>query len=189
MAQAKPRKHKLKAGQKIHSWTLIQRLRDDTTTKSPNLKIRWRCECVCGTRMTLPQYYLVRENPKTDCGCGRKTLKTIYNQEYRIWLMMHVRTEDPTHVAYKHYGGRGIRVCDEWHKSRGDEGFKAFLDFVGPRPSPAHSIDRVDNDLGYQPYQADGVTRQVRWATAKEQRANQRPYTYHKRDTKKPSEQ
>jgi len=173
--QIKPKKHKFSAGDKVGSLTLIQRLRDNVVTKSPNLRVRWRCECVCGNRITVPQYYMVRENPKTHCGCLHKSIKTIYNQEYRIWCMMHVRTEDPRHVAFKHYGGRGIRVCPEWHKDRGEEGFRAFLEFVGTRPSPGHSIDRVDNDLGYQPYQADGVTRQVRWATAKEQRANQRP--------------
>lgn len=165
----------LAAGTKVGSLTVIQRVHDDMKTSSPNLRIRLRVECVCGKRMTIPQYYIVRKNPKTSCGCQNKTIKTHYPQEYRIWWMMHVRTEDPRHEAYKHYGGRGIRVCEEWHKSRGEEGFRAFLEFVGPRPSPGHSIDRVDNDLGYQPYQADGVTRQVRWATAKEQRANQRP--------------
>lgn len=177
MAQAKPRKHNLKAGDVVGMLTIRQRLRDDVKTKSPNLKIRLRVECVCGKVFTVPQYYLVRANPKTHCGCQNRTIKTEFNEEYRIWLMMHVRTEDPNHVAYKHYGGRGIRVCEEWHKDRGEEGFRAFLEFVGPRPSPGHSIDRIDNDLGYQPFQRDGSTRQIRWATAKEQRANQRPYT------------
>lgn len=173
--QAKPRKYKIKAGDKFGFLTVIQRVRDNVQTKSANLKIRFLCECVCGTRETIPQFYLIRENPKTHCGCKNKSVKTIHNEEYRIWLMMHVRTEDPRHVAYKHYGGRGIRVCEEWHRNRAEEGFMAFFNFVGPRPSPNHSIDRIDNDLGYQPYQADGVTRQIRWATAKEQRANQRP--------------
>jgi len=173
--QIRPRKHRLKAGDKIGHFTIIQRVRDNLTTRSPNLRVQVRVECVCGKRETIPQYYLVRENPKQHCGCLNKTIKTIYNEEYRIWLMMHVRTEDPRHVAYKHYGGRGIKVCAEWHKSRGEDGFRAFLEYVGPRPSPYHSIDRIDNDLGYQPFQADGVTRQLRWATAKEQRANQRP--------------
>jgi hypothetical protein len=107
-----------------------------------------------------------------------KSIKTIYNREYRIWLMMHVRTEDPRHEAYKHYGGRGIKVCAEWHKNNPDgQGFDRFIAYIGKAPSLDHSIDRVNNNLGYQPYQEDGVTPQVRWATAKEQRANQRPYS------------
>ena len=178
MAQARPKKHKFKAGDKVGHLTIIQRLRDNTSTKSANLKIQYRCECICGERLSVPSYYLTRENPKTHCGCQNKSIKTIYNEEYRIWLMMHVRTEDSRHEAYKHYGGRGIKVCAEWHKDRGEEGFRAFLEFIGPRPSSGHSVDRVDNECGYQPYQNDGITRQVRWATSVEQRANQRPRTY-----------
>jgi len=171
----KPRKHKLVAGDKFGELELIQRVADDTKTKSVNLKLRWRVECSCGKRMTIPAYYLTRKvGPKQHCGCKDKTIKTIYFEHYRIWNMMHVRCEDPRHEAYKHYGGRGIGVCAEWHKDRGEDGFRAFLEYIGPRPGPEYSIDRIDNDLGYQPYQADGVTRQLRWATAKQQRANQR---------------
>lgn len=160
-------------GMKVHNWILRGKVRTSKTA-SVNLRIRWRCECVCGTTQTVPEYYLRRKNPKLHCGCLNKTARTIHNREYRIWLMMHERTENPTHVAYKHYGGRGIKVCDDWNKRRGLEGFEAFLSFVGPSPSLAYSIDRVDNNLGYQPYQADGTTRQVRWATSEQQRANQR---------------
>jgi hypothetical protein len=168
-----------KAGDFFGNLRIIQRVPDDMQTRSPNLKKRVRVECVCGKRETIPQYYLTRKpNPKQDCGCGRKTIRTTHNDEYRIWLMMHVRCYDPTHIAYKHYGGRGIGVCPEWHRGEGDspslEAFARFLAFVGPRPSPTHSIDRVDNNVGYQPYGNDGSTRQVRWATAVEQRANQR---------------
>ncbi len=174
VAQAKTRKHKLKSGQVFGELTVVKRLKDDLKVRSPNLKIRFEVKCSCGNVIVVPQYYLVREHPKSHCGCKEKSIKTLFNQEYRIWLMMHMRTEDPRHVAYIHYGGRGIRICPDWHKSN-EEGFKNFLEFVGPRPSPDHSIDRIDNDLGYQPFQGDGTTRQVKWSTAKEQRANQRP--------------
>lgn len=96
---------------------------------------------------------------------------TIYSEnplEYRVWVMMHVRCEDPKHIAFKHYGGRGITVHSEWHKKNGKDGFKAFLEHVGKRPSLKYSLDRINNDGSYVPGN-------VRWATAKEQRANQRP--------------
>lgn len=143
---------------------------------SAAIRKQWRVECCCGNEITVPEFYLRRQpNPKTHCGCKNKTSKTIHNDVYRIWLMMHVRTEDPDHVSYHHYGGRGIKVCPEWHRDSPDgKGFERFLAFVGPRPTPVHSIDRVDNDLGYQPFQPSGE-RQVRWATSVEQRANQRP--------------
>lgn len=165
-------------GMKFGHLTVIQKVADNPRPSSPNLKRRVRVECVCGKRETIPTYYLIRSNnPKTNCGCQRKTIKTHNAREFRIWHMMHVRCYNKNHEAWKHYGGRGIGVCAEWHKDNPDgKGFERFLNFVGRAPSMAYSIDRVDNDMGYQPYQADGITRQVRWATSKEQRANQRPY-------------
>lgn len=182
--QIQPRKHIPIAGQRFGKLVLVQRVHDDTLTKSANLIVRVRVECDCGRRLTVPYYYLTRKSPlpKSDCGKCDLSLKQQFKQEYGIWQMMHVRCEDPRHIAYKSYGGRGINVCDEWHRpdpsipqSLDNKGFNRFLEYIGARPSMKFSIDRVDNDLGYQPFQSDGVTRQLRWATAKEQRANQRP--------------
>lgn len=160
-------------GAKFGELTLKGRVR--VNIKHPyNTRKRWRCVCSCGEELTIPEFYLIRKgNPKVDCGHGRKTNKTLYNQEFRIWLMMHERTENETHVSYKHYGGRGIKVCAEWHKDSEDEkGFDRFLEYIGPRPGPEFTVDRIDNDLGYQPFQGDGTTRQVRWATMQQQSDN-----------------
>jgi hypothetical protein len=164
------------AGLQIHEFILRRKIQRGKNT-SAAIRKQWRVECSCGNEITVPEFYLRRQpNPKTHCGCKLKTIKTIHNETYRIWLMMHVRTEDPDHVSYNDYGGRGIKVCSEWNKASPDgKGFERFLEFVGPRPSKEYSIDRINVDLGYQPFQQDGVTRQVKWSTAKEQRANQRP--------------
>ncbi len=70
--------------------------------------------------------------------------------------------------VFRHYGGRGITVCDRWRYGEdGRHGFQCFLADVGPRPSPKHSIDREDNDGNYRPGN-------VRWATLKMQRRNTR---------------
>lgn len=63
---------------------------------------------------------------------------------------------------YEHYGGRGITVCERWRES-----YPAFLADVGRKPSPQHSLDRIDNDGHYEPGN-------VRWATAKQQANNRR---------------
>lgn len=166
----------LYSGQRFGKLTLRQRVAPNNKTSSPNLRKRWRVECECGARLTIPEYYLVRKpNPKTSCGCDRGSIKTLYKREYGIWMMMHQRCYNPQHVSYKHYGGRGITIDPSWHKDHPDgEGFTRFINFIGPSPSPQHTIDRVDNNGHYQPFQADGKTPQVRWATATEQRANQR---------------
>jgi hypothetical protein len=84
--------------------------------------------------------------------------------------MMISRCKNPKNIGYKNYGGRGIRVCDRWRFGEdGKSGYECFISDVGRRPSSDHSIDRYpDNDGNYEPTN-------VRWATRKEQRDNQRP--------------
>lgn len=85
-----------------------------------------------------------------------------HTPEYKAWIHARRRCTTPHDPAYKHYGGRGIRVCDEWMQS-----FAKFYDHIGPRPTEQHSLDRIDNDGHYEPGN-------VRWATKSEQAANQR---------------
>jgi len=86
--------------------------------------------------------------------------------EYRVWLQMRSRYGNPTNSSFERYGGRGIKVCPKW-----DDSYEAFCQDMGPRPSSDHSIERVNNDLGYAP-------KNCVWATATEQANNRRTSSF-----------
>lgn len=148
---------------------LLRRIRVPASTPK-NRCVVWRVECICGQVIKVAQMYMERQpNPRHHCGCLNKTLKTLYNREYRIWLMMHQRCYNVKHVAYRHYGGRGIGIDPVWHRvvAGMQRGFEEFIRHVGPAPSVRHSIDRINVNRGYTPGN-------VRWATDAEQAANRR---------------
>ena len=83
-------------------------------------------------------------------------------REHQTWGSIKARCYNDKHISYKNYGGRGITVCDRWLNS-----FENFFADMGERPSSKHSIERLDNNLGYTP---DNCC----WATVVEQRSNRR---------------
>jgi hypothetical protein len=135
-------------------------------------KRQWICICDCQnekppeereTIVTRHDYLIHTNHPKEHCGCIRKGgLPTQFKQEYHIWNMMLRRCYNPSHEGYPNYGGRGITVCDRWK-----EAFAHFLEDMGKRPSPEHTLDRENSDGQY-------CKDNCRWATHKEQNRNKR---------------
>lgn len=74
--------------------------------------------------------------------------------EYYVWRSMKTRCANPKVKTFPRYGGRGITVCDRWRAS-----FADFIADMGPRPTAAHQLERVDNEGGYNKANCEWVTR------------------------------
>lgn len=129
----------------------------------------WLCHCACGSKKTFLKSSIVRGASRS-CGCAKRTSNGEANypsgkrsSEYSIWAGIKARCSNAKSPKWPDYGGRGIKVCDSWRRS-----YVTFLADVGRRPSPAHSLDRINNNGDYEPGN-------VRWATGKIQAANRRP--------------
>ncbi len=129
--------------------------------KTPNgTQLLWKCQCDCGAFTSVTSTDLKNGNTKS-CGClmrqinagSHRTHGKTETPEYNAWEMMKVRCK-PNHKQAKDYFERGIRVCERWNNS-----FVDFLSDIGDRPSPKHSLDRRDNDKGYEPGNVHWVTR------------------------------
>lgn len=130
---------------------------------------KWECVCSCGVIKSVSSDNLKSGQIKS-CGCLFRELlvsnNTTHGQSksptYKSWAGAKDRCTNLNTPCYPSYGGRGIKMCERWANS-----FEAFLKDMGPRPSPKHSLDRVDNDGDYEPGNC-------RWATQDEQSNNRR---------------
>lgn len=128
----------------------------------------WNCLCDCGEKSIVYAGSLNSGNTKS-CGCLRgelsSTRQTIHGlsqtPEYEVWSNMKRRCQEESNKAWKDYGGRGITVCDRWMD------FTLFYSDIGPRPTPKHTLGRINNGAGYSPSNC-------RWETKTAQNNNTR---------------
>ena len=133
----------------------------------------WLCRCRCGIERPVAEIGL-KKGRSTSCGCFQVEASIARHKkhgavlggqatpEYTAFRAIIARCYNPRNPRYSDYGGRGIGVAPEWRHD-----FSSFLAHVGVRPSPRHSIDRMNNERGYEPGN-------VRWALPHGQMTNRR---------------
>lgn len=157
-------------GQKFNMLTVIKELGVVKSGRSNN--VVWLCQCECGNE-TQVQTRILKSGGVKSCGClakinHPKTHNMSFTPEYACLKGIKSRCHNPKNKKWHLYGGRGIKVCERW---LGKDGLVNFVADMGLRPSPDHSIDRIDTNGHYEP-------NNCRWATTKVQNRNKRNNNY-----------
>lgn len=149
------------SGLKFGRWTVLT-----FSHLGKNWTAHWKVRCECGAIGKISAGTLVSGASKS-CGClaRDKCIEThtthgmVDSSEYSSWEHMKARCLNKKHKHYKYYGGRGIKICKKWLK------FSNFFKDMGSKPSPKHTLDRIESNRNYQ-------KDNCRWATRKEQSRN-----------------
>ena len=157
---------------KFNRLMLIKEVKPHVTSGG-NIQRKCLFKCDCGKELEIV-FSSVKNSITKSCGCHSKDLAkkrmqelnfkhgAFSSPEYNCYQSMKKRCLNSNHKSFKHYGGRGITISENWINS-----FEQFLNDMGKRPGLNYSIERINNDLGYS-------KENCKWATKKEQSRNLR---------------
>ena len=149
----------LNIGDKYGKLTILEE-----TNKRLNRSVIYKCKCDCGNTIETTSTRL-KLGLKKSCGCYQKERASESNKThgmsntklFMVWSDMVSRCNRSTHHAYNYYGGRCIRVCDEWQND--------FMNFYNWATNNGYkeglTIDRINNDGNYEPNNCRWVTMRI----------------------------
>jgi hypothetical protein len=165
----RPPKTVIKSGMPFGRWTVI--------SKSEKKRASWLCECRCGTRKDVKCTYLANGQSQS-CGClhrevarsqkgvpkgpqrrARESHGLSDSPEYKVWAGLIQRCENENASSHAYYGEAGVTVSRCWRDS-----FSAFYKSMGPRPTPKHTIERIDETRGYEDDNCVWITQSAQMA-------------------------
>lgn len=152
-------------GEIFGKWSVV------ATAEKRHGRNHWHCVCVCGKERDVCISTL-RNGTSTSCGCNigiaaklRLTKHGLADSKpHMIWCGLRQRCENPTNKSFKHYGARGISICERWAV------FENFWQDMGPTWKEGLSVERVDVNGNYEPGNCT-------WIPRGDQPKNRRPST------------